>query len=357
MAASGRYQMHVVANTAGNHQNTDLRIPASFTPVEIERQIRPFADFLALLRLWRIFRQYRFDCVHSVTPKAGLLGMLAGALAGVPVRVHTFTGQVWATRKGVARSILKRMDWLLGALTTAPLVDSFSQRDFLVSEKVLPEGKARVLAHGSISGVDTQRFQPNKDARADIRRRSQIDPGDIVFLCVGRLNRDKGILDLARAFAGLADKFAGIHLMLVGPDEANIEGEVRTICKSCEGKLHVVGQTNTPEDYMAAADVFCLPSYREGFGSVIIEAAATGIPAIGSRIYGITDAVEEGRTGFLHEPGDVQGIAELMQRFLQDAELRQRMGAAARLRAEELYAQEKVTGALMDFYADVLADA
>ena len=144
--------------------------------------------------------------------------------------------------------------------------------------------------------------------------------------------------------------------MLVGPDEANIEGAVRTICKSCEGRLHVVGQTDTPEDYMAAADVFCLPSYREGFGSVIIEAAATGIPAIGSRIYGMTDAIEEGRTGFLHEPGDVQGIAELMQRFLKDAELRQRMGEAARLRAEELYAQQKVTGALMDFYADVLGD-
>ncbi len=349
--------MHVVANTAGNHQNTDLRIPASFTPVEIERQIRPFADFLALLRLWRIFRQYRFDCVHSVTPKAGLLGMLAGALAGVPVRVHTFTGQVWATRKGVARSILKRMDWLLGALTTAPLVDSFSQRDFLVSERVLPEGKARVLAHGSISGVDTQRFQSNEKARAKIRGRYNIEPKDIVFLCVGRLSRDKGILDLAHAFAELADEHRGAHLMLVGPDEANIEGAVRTICKSCEGRLHVVGQTNTPEDYMAAADVFCLPSYREGFGSVIIEAAATGIPAIGSRIYGITDAIEEGRTGFLHEPGDVQGIAELMQRYLQDPGLRQRMGKAARHRARKLYAQEKVTDALMAFYAEVLGDA
>ena len=282
--------------------------------------------------------------------------MLAGALAGVPVRVHTFTGQVWATRKGVARSILKRMDWLLGALTTAPLVDSFSQRDFLVSERVLPEGKARVLAHGSISGVDTQRFQSNEKARAKIRGRYNIEPKDIVFLCVGRLSRDKGILDLAHAFAELADEHRGAHLMLVGPDEANIEGAVRTICKSCEGRLHVVGQTNTPEDYMAAADVFCLPSYREGFGSVIIEAAATGIPAIGSRIYGITDAIEEGRTGFLHEPGDVQGIAELMQRFLKDAELRQPMGAAARHRARKLYAQQKVTDALMAFYAEVLAD-
>jgi glycosyltransferase involved in cell wall biosynthesis len=355
--AGKRYAVSVVANTRDPDFLRPYGITSEVIPIGIERKIKPLVDLGALWRLWRLFRRRGFGLVHSVSPKAGLLAMLAALLAGVPVRVHTFTGQVWATRKGIARLILRRLDWLLGILTTRPLVDSSSQRDFLVLEKVLPMGKARVLAHGSISGVDTQRFQPNKKARAEIRGRYNIDPKDIVFLCVGRLNTDKGILDLAHAFAGLADEYRGIHLMLVGPDEEDVADTVRKICVSCVERLHLVGQTDRPEEYMAAADVFCLPSYREGFGSVIIEAAAAGVPAIGSRIYGITDAVEEGRTGFLHEPRDVQGIAELMQRYLQDPSLRQRMGEAARHRARKLYAQEEVTDALMAFYAEALADA
>ncbi len=357
MAASQRYDVTLIANTEDTSVLDGIDGSIPLIRVGIERQIRLWRDLWALLRLWRIFRRRRFDCVYSVTPKAGLLAMLAGFFSRVPVRMHTFTGQVWVTQRGIKRRSLRLMDWLLASATTHVLVDSFTQKDFLVAQRVVAPEKARVLAHGSISGVDTQRFRPDGDARAEIRARYKIGSGDIVFLCVGRLTRDKGILDLAQAFSQLADEHQDIHLMLVGPDEENIADTVRKICVSCVERLHLVGQTDRPEEYMAAADVFCLPSYREGFGSVIIEAAAVGIPAIGSRIYGITDAVEEGRTGFLHEPRDVQGIAELMQRYLQDPSLRQRMGEAARYRARKLYAQEKVTDALMAFYAEALADA
>lgn len=301
--------------------------------IPIERRISIPNDLRALAQLVRLFRRERFDLVHSVTPKAGLLAMKAAWLARVPVRLHTFTGQVWVTRSGPARAFLRAMDWLIARCATHVLVDSRSQRDFLIAQGVVSAAKSAVLANGSICGVDGNRFRPRPQPRAD---------GEVVFLYVGRMAKDKGVPDLLAAFARVAQRHPAARLVLVGPDEERLEHAAE--------RVHWVGGTDRPEDYMAEADVFCLPSYREGFGQVALEAAASGLPAIASRIYGVTDAVADGETGLLHPPGDVEALAQLMEKLLAQPELRGRLGNAGRSRALRDFSAKGVSQALLDFY-------
>ncbi len=170
-----------------------------------------------------------------------------------------------------------------------------------------------------------------------------------MFLFVGRLNRDKGVLDLAKAFDHLAARRRNAYLVCVGPDEAGIEAQMRSICSSCVVRLRFVEQTCFPEQYMAAADVLCLPSYREGFGSVVIEAAATGVPAIASRIYGLTDAVQDGVTGCLHQPGNWEELADAMESLAANRSLREQLGQQARERANKDFAAQMLTGRIAGF--------
>jgi glycosyltransferase involved in cell wall biosynthesis len=339
-----------------NNDAPDLAalLPCRIVSLRLERDIAPLADLRALAWLWRHFRAEPYQLVQSITPKAGLLGMLAARLAGVPVRLHIYTGQVWATRRGPMRALLKAADRLISASATQVLADSFSQRDFLVAQAVVNPAKIGVLGLGSVSGVDAGRFRPDAAKRAQLRAELGIAESAALFLYLGRLKRDKGVLDLARAFALCTDPQS--QLLLVGPDEDRLLPEVERICAACRARLHVAGYSGEPERYLAASDVLCLPSYREGFGVVILEAAAAGLPAIGSRIYGITDAIVEGETGLLFGAGDVQQLALRLRTLAGDAQLRSRMGRSARERALRDFAEERLTGALLALYRQLLAD-
>lgn len=342
-AATKRFDVSVVANAASI---STLGADVAFVSAPIERRIAPLADLAALFRLVGIFRRGRFDIVHSVTPKAGLLSALAGVLAGVPVRIHTFTGQVWAARSGLSRFLLRSLDRLTAALVTGVLADSASQREFLVKEGVVAAGKVSVLGKGSVNGVDAARFRPDPEARARLRAQANVPADAVVFLFVGRLVRDKGLIDLAHAFVGLEDGY----LLLVGPDEGGLAAEIQVACGMAGDRLRVLGRTDHPQHFMAAADVFVLPSYREGFGSVVIEAAACGIPAIGTRIYGITDAIVENETGCLVPPRDPTALATAMRGLAADRDLRLRMGKAAREHALRDFNPGDLTQAQMAYY-------
>ena len=354
VAMQARYDLTVVVNTANPAFLEELGVAATLQALPIERAIAPLCDLRCLARLVRLMRAERFDLVHSVTPKAGLLAMVAAWIARVPVRIHTFTGQVWATRTGMARAALRWIDKTLANAATFTLTDSQSQRSFLTRERVVCASKIAVLANGSVSGVDADRFRPDPIRRQIVRESLGIPMTDVVLLFVGRINRDKGIMDLARAFAILADRHADIRLLIVGPDEEGLTRGIRDMCSRHVARLHFCAYTDAPEDFMAASDILCLPSYREGFGTVIIEAAAAGLPAIASRIYGVVDAVVDGTTGLLHEPADVDGLIVQLERLTSNCELRRSLGAEAQTRAARDFSQSTMTSAVLDVYSRLL---
>jgi glycosyltransferase involved in cell wall biosynthesis len=356
-ALSRSYQVCLVLNVGKGASLPDLNARVEVIAAPIVRNISVLRDLHAFLFLVALFSRRRFDAIHSVTPKAGLLAALAGAVARIPVRIHTFTGQVWATRSEPTRRMLKTADKVLARMATHLLVDSPSQRDFLLREGVVSAEKSRVLANGSICGVDTFRFRPDSELRKSIRQREGIAEDSVVFLYVGRLKVDKGVLDLAQAFARLGMDYGEDWLLIVGPDEEGLRPSMEKICSSVASRLRFVGLSNAPQEYMAAADVLCLPSYREGFGSVIIEAASVGIPTVASNIYGVTDAIEQGATGLLYAAGDVADLQSKMKQMMDDPESRAKMGANARLRARRSFSKELVTSALLDFYGSIVGQA
>jgi len=354
VAMQARYDITVVVNTANPALLDELGVIARLEALPIQRAIAPLSDLRCLARLIRLMRRERFDLVHSMTPKAGLLAMVAAWIARVPVRIHTFTGQVWATRTGIARAALKWIDTAMARAATFTLADSQSQRSFLASEGVVSASKIAVLANGSVSGVDATRFRPDPVRRGIVRESLGVPMTDVVLLFVGRINRDKGVMDLARAFAILADRRADIRLLMVGPDEESLTGAIRNVCSRQLARLHFCAYANAPEDFMTASDILCLPSYREGFGTVIIEAAAVGLPTVASRIYGVVDAVVDGKTGLLHEPADLDGLAGQLERLMSSPELRRSLGAEARARAVRDFSQSTMTSAVLDVYSRLL---
>ena len=351
-ASAEKWAVKIVANPDGAELLSDLN--AQFIPLAIERKPAPWSDLLAFVQLVMLFRRERFDLVHSIMPKTGLLTMMAGWLARVPIRMHTFTGQVWTTKQGWKRAVLKLFDRLIVLFATHVLADSPSQRDFLVSEGVLPQGKGVVIGQGSICGVDAQRFYPSAKVRDLVRAELGIGREQTAILFLGRLNRDKGMLDLATAFADVAARNSDVVLVLVGSEEDVPFSRMQEICGAHRARLYRVGFTSEPERYMAAADIFCLPSYREGFGQVIIEAAASGVPTVASRIYGITDAVEDGKTGLLFSPGDIAGLTQALLKLAMNQDLRRQVGEAARERALMLFSSEKITKQTLALYSELL---
>ncbi|MDC0992851.1 glycosyltransferase [Alphaproteobacteria bacterium] len=342
--------VRVLANTTESAllKQRGLDVEIDFVP--IVRAISPWYDFKAFWILFLQFTRNQPMAVHTITPKAGLLGMSAAWLARVPIRTHSFTGQVWANKVGFKRWLLKFCDKLISMFATDRLIDSPSQRDFLIKEGVVDTLKSDVLCSGSICGVDTQRFCPNSEARVALRAKMGVDQKAFVCLYLGRLNRDKGILDLASAFSKFALNKPNVELWLVGPDEQGIYGEILNLMGSLSSQLLRVDYTSEPERFMQSADLFCLPSHREGFGLSIIEAAACRVPSLVSRIYGLTDAVIEGRTGWVHEAGNVNDITNNLETILMAPDEIKNRGKAARKFVENTFEQSLITGAMKRFY-------
>lgn len=346
------YDVTLMANGKEEDLSEFLSEHVKFICVPIERHISISKDLKALVVLLRLFFKYRFTSVHSFTPKAGLLAMMAARLAFIPVRIHIFTGQVWATVQGRLRWILMLMDKITALNATKVFSDSPSQSDFLIKSNIVKKEQISEFGDGSFAGVDTKRFCPNVEMREKIRSGLNISEETILFLYIGRLHSEKGLIDLFKAFSMAAFKNEKMSLLIVGPSEGEFDFAFSCLEFSFPDRVHRVGYTTRPEDYIAAADVFCLPSYREGFGSVLIEAAAAQVPSIASRIYGITDAVEDGKTGILHEVRAIHEIVDAMILLANDRELRLKMGKSARERAIAKFSEEIITNECLKFYKE-----
>lgn len=354
-ALADRYHVTVCTNLAAYPLSLDLDPRIAVIDLPIARKIAPLHDLNALVRLIAIFRRGGFDAVHSLTPKAGLLAMAAAMLCRVPHRIHVFTGQVWATARGFKRSLLKAMDRLIVGCSTAVFSDSESQSRLLERELRLARGRVGVLGKGSVSGVDVDRFRPDVERRRRMRDELGVGDRDFVFLFVGRLVRDKGVFDLVTAFRKVRAQRDDVTLWMVGPDEESRLEELKALAGDAEPAIRWIGATFMPESYMAAADLLVLPSYREGFGLVVVEAAACGVPALAYRIDGIVDAVVEGETGDLVSVGDAAALGMRMAALAAEPEQVGKLGSAARLRVAREFTAIAVTGAWVEFYEKIAA--
>ena len=346
------YDVTLIANFKENTLLREFFNEIRTIDIPIDRKISLANDIKSLLALIHIIRKENFFSVHPITPKAGLLSMISAFIAGIPNRFHTFTGQVWVTKSGIYRSILKYLDKITFKTSTAVLVDSPSQRDFLIKEGIISETKSSVLGNGSISGIDTSRFKPSKISRSSVRATHGLDKDSFIFLFLGRINKEKGIAELVRAFLRSGCISHGGILMLIGPEEDDVLSQVTNELIKINSAFVRVGFTDQPEHYMAAADVFCLPSHREGFGLVIIEAAACGVPAIASNIYGISDAIENDVTGILHPAHDESSIADAMIELMKNPKRLLDLSQKGRERATRLFSNSILKKQMMLFYKD-----
>lgn len=352
LARSG-FRVTVIAGPAagvdlaafGRREGVAIRQPP------LEREPAPGADLRALCRLWRELRRLRPDVVEAGTPKAGALGMLAAALAGVPVRIYTLHGLRLETARGVRRAGL----WLAERLATALAHETVAVGAGLLGRArelgLLGPGEGRVLAGGSANGVDIERFGAAAAARIDSRT---ADSRTIGY--VGRLTRDKGLVELVAAFDRLRPEFPGLRLLLVGDFEDGDplpEGTRRRIELSPE--IELTGFVDDPADFYARLDVAALPSYREGLPNAALEAAAAGRSIVASRIPGMADAIVDGETGLLVPAGDVEALAGALRALLSDPARASRMGRAARERVAREFEPERVWRARAELYREWIA--
>ena len=355
---TSKYEVHLFANFPDEESEklfTGIGVKCHTFP--IQRNISIVNDLKALFVLRKLLKQEGFESVHSVTPKAGLLTAMAGKWAGVPNRIHIYTGQVWATRKGLMRSLLKFMDRIPAMLNTRLLVDGHSQRRFLIEEGVLKEKNSTVLAKGSICGVKLENFKISAAVRNAEREKLGFKDDDVVYIFLGRLNHDKGIGELYEAFNKLVIECPKAKLLFYGSDEEGYEEKSLAYPNiKRDVNFFYPGITRKPYDALQAGDVFVLPTWREGFGSSVIEAQALGLPVITSDAYGVVDASVEGVTGLRCHVNDPEGLYQCMKQYCHDAALRKAHGAAGRKRVEETFDNKLVTQAWVEFYEELLKD-
>jgi len=347
------FDVYIVANLTEKEKEYLQTLPIKgYQHIGIERKIHLVRDIKAVADLTRYFRKEQFFAVHSVTPKAGLLTALAGKMAGLKNRIHIYTGQVWASRDGMMRKLLKFMDQLIAKLNTHSLVDGQSQREFLINEKILTETNSLVLANGSSAGVDTVKFSPDSNSRTEIRNSLGIKENQVVFIFMGRLCKDKGIDELLEAFSMLQKEYSNAYLLLVGSDEENYTERIKKCFSILVDKVNfcLYGLTPNPALLLNAGDVFCLPSYREGFPMSVLEASSSGLAAIVSDAYGLRDSIVPKVTGLVCKVRNVESLHTQMKFLMEHPDYLQLLGKNGREYIQKNFNQVDVSKAWVNFY-------
>lgn len=322
--------------------------------VPMERHISPLRDLRSLWRLVRVFRRERPDMVHSMTPKAGLLCMLAAWITRVPVRVHMFTGLVFPTATGVKRRILMATDRLTCACATHVLPEGEGvKRDLL--DNGITRKPIKVLGYGNCRGIDLDRFDPTlSEVQAEAAKLRK--PEVFTFIAIGRLVGDKGINELVAAFSRLNRELPATRLILVGPQEKELDPLSPATLSEIESNpaIEAVGNQADVRPWLIAADCHVLASYREGFPNVVIEAGAMGLPQIVTDINGANEIIINGRNGVIVPPKNADAIHASMSRMATDPAFRSVLAANARSLIASRYEQTYVRRCLYDFYHEIL---
>lgn len=324
--------------------------------IQMSRAISPFRDLVSLYQLCRILRQVSPDIVHAHTPKGAFLGMIAAFVMRVPIRIYHVHGLPHVTARGVKRFILKLTERTSCSLAHHVFCVSNSLREEVCRESFCPKSKVRVLVNGSINGVDAaERFNPVHYDSLALRKQIGIPSNSRVIGFVGRVVRDKGILELFEAWLGLRKNFPDLRLLLVGPFEEKdpIPDSVREKIHSDE-RIHVIGAVDDPAQFYAVMDILAFPTHREGFGLVAIEASAMRVPVVASCVPGCIDSVVDGKTGILVPPGDAEALSAALSQYLCDPELRRLHGENGRRRVLEKFLPVHIWEVLHGEYQNML---
>ena len=322
--------------------------------ITIKREISILHDLISLVKLYLLFKKEQPLIVHSITPKAGLLSMVAAYFAGVPIRIHTFTGLIFPSKTGVMKRLLITMDRILCKFATHIYPEGQGVKTDLLRFKITTK-PLKVLANGNINGIDLEYFNSEnipKKTLQELRISFGIEPNDFVFIFIGRLVTDKGINELIAAFSKLSKVKNNIKLLLVGP----LEKEKNPISKEAlfeiqhNSKIISTGYQDEVRDYFALANVLVFPSYREGFPNVVLQAGAMGLPSIVSNINGCNEIIINNYNGIIIPIKNEITIFDAMQLLLEDEMIYHSLQTNARLSIENRYNQQLVWKALLEEY-------
>lgn len=352
------FAVTAVSGSGKDLEEVRKREGVAIKEIEMQRQISPFKDLVSLIRLFRYFKTEKPDIVHSITPKGGLLSMLAAKAARVPIRMHTYTGLIFPSKTGFMQKLLIQMDKLLCWAATHVYPEGEGVKKDLVNYKITSK-PLKIIANGNVNGIDTDFFNPQKvsaSQRAAMKKKLNLKNEDFVFLFIGRLVGDKGLNELVKAFEKISLSHKNAHLILVGPQEPELDPlpkETRDALID-QPHIHTTGFQSNVRDYYALADVLVFPSYREGFPNVVLQAGAMELNAIVTDINGSNEIIEEGKNGWIVPVKNPEMLAERMIWCLQNPEKSKQMGKRSRVLIQQKFEQHLVWEALLKEYVSVV---
>ena len=331
--------------------------------INMSRKITPFQDLKSLWEMWNFLRKEKPQIVHTHTPKAGIIGMLAARLAGVPHRLHTVAGLPLMEATGIKRKILNFVEKLTYSSATRVYPNSKGLYDFILQNNFTQSNKLKIIANGSSNGINTTFFNPAQVSEIEkvaLREKLNIQPDDFVFVFVGRIVSDKGINELIKAFSELQtaenNELTGIKLLLVGGLESDLDPlNPETLAEINQNKdIISVGFQQDVRPFFAISDALVFPSYREGFPNVVMQAGAMGLPSIVSDINGCNEIIVEGENGLIIPSKNVEKLKEKMLTLARDKNLYVKLKENSRRMIENRYEQSVVWNALLEEYEGLL---
>lgn len=324
----------------------------------MSRTITPFKDLISLYKLYKLFKKEKPFIVHTHTPKAGTLGMLAAKLAGVPNRFHTIAGLPLLVATGPKRMLLNTVEKITYACASKIYPNSFAMKDIIIKNKFTKESKLKVIEKGSTNGIDTNHFDPkliDESSKIELKKKLKINSVDLVFVFVGRLVKDKGINELVSTFTKLNADYTQTKLVLVGPFEDHLNPLEPDTYESIKNHQSISwdGYQKDVRPYFAIADVLAFASYREGFPNVVMQAGAMGLASIVTDINGCNEIVENGKNGIIIPPKDEDALLTAMKFMINNPEDRANMANSARPKIVNNYQQKIVWNALLNEYQNL----
>lgn len=323
--------------------------------VNMTRAITPLQDLKAVWQLYKIFKKEKPLIVHTHTPKAGTVGMLAAKLAGVPHRLHTVAGLPLLVVQGQKRKLLDAVEKFTYSCATKVYPNSYGLLKIIQDQNYTVASKLKVIGNGSSNGINTALFDgalQTEDKKKQLRSELGIKPDDFVFVFVGRLVGDKGINELVAAFRAISSKHENIKLLLVGPFESHLDPLQSQTLNEIESNSNIISVGFQPDvkPYFAISSVLVFPSYREGFPNVVMQAGAMGLPCAVSNINGCNEIIVEGENGIIFPVKNTEAVFEAMQKLITNKELMSKLSQNAREMIVNRYEQQKVWEAILNEY-------